>query len=71
MVLVTIGNNQSENQCLSPWALISRHCMMVDFSFFQTGLIRKVLEATGMEHFNGLPTPTNVEALLVTDKNAF
>ena len=30
------------------------------FKFFQTGLIRKVLEATGMEHSNGLPTPTKV-----------
>ena len=36
------------------------------FHFFQTGLIRKVLEATGMEHCNGLPTPTKVEAPLGT-----
>ena len=28
------------------------------FQFFQTGLIHKVLEATGMENCNGLPTPT-------------
>ena len=41
---------------------------MGDFSF-QTGLIRKVLEATGMEHCNGLPTPTKVEAPLGTDAN--
>ena len=34
------------------------------FQFCQTGLIRKVLEDTGMEHSNGLPTPTNVEAPL-------
>ena len=39
------------------------------FQFFQTGLIRKVLEATGMEHSNGLPTPTKVEAHLGTDAN--
>ena len=39
------------------------------FQFYQTGLIRKVLEATGVEHFNGLPTPTNVEAPLGTDAN--
>ena len=41
---------------------------MVD-SVFQTRLIRKVLEATGMEHCNGLPTPTKVEAPLGTDAN--
>ena len=41
----------------------------MDFSFFQTGLILKVLEATGIEHSNGLPTPTKVEAPLGTDVN--
>ena len=39
------------------------------FQFCQTGFIRKVLEATGMEHFNELPTPTKVEAPLGTDVN--
>ena len=39
------------------------------FKFCQTGLIRKVLEATGMEHCHGLPTPTKVEAPLGTDAN--
>ena len=39
------------------------------FQFFQTGLIHKVLEATGMEHCNGFPTPTKVEASLGTDAN--
>ena len=39
------------------------------FHFCQTGLIRKVLEDTGMEHCNGLLTPTKVEAPLVTDAN--
>ena len=39
------------------------------FPFCQTGLIRKVLKATGMDHFNGLPTPTKVEAPLGTDAN--
>ena len=34
------------------------------FQFCQTGLIRKVLESTGMEHCNGLPTPTKVGHLL-------
>ena len=43
--------------------------MMVDFSFFQTGFIRKVLEATGMDHCNGLPTPTKVDAPIGTDAN--
>ena len=32
------------------------------FQVCQTGLIRKVLEFTDMEHCNGLPTPTNLEA---------
>ena len=39
------------------------------FQFCQTGLISKVLEATGMEDCNGLPTPTKVEAPLGTDVN--
>ena len=39
------------------------------FQFCQTGLIRKVLEATGMEHCNGLPTPTKVYAPLGTYVN--
>ena len=39
------------------------------FQFCQTGSIHKVLEATGMEHFNGLPTPTKVEAPLGTEVN--
>ena len=39
------------------------------FQFCQTGLIRKVLEATGMEDCNGLPTPTKVEAPIRTDVN--
>ena len=39
------------------------------FQFCQTGLIRKVLEATGMEDCIGLPTPTKVEAPLGTDVN--
>ena len=40
------------------------------FQFCQTGLIRKVLEATGMEKCNGLPTPTKVDAPLGTDENS-
>ena len=39
------------------------------FEFCQTGLIRKVLEATGMEDCNGFPTPTKVDAPLGTDVN--
>ena len=39
------------------------------FNFFQTGLIRKVLESTGLDHCNGFPTPTKVEAPLGTDEN--
>ena len=37
--------------------------------FCKTVLIRKVLEDTSMEHCNGLPTPTKVEATLGTDTN--
>ena len=32
-VPVTIGNTQRESQCMSSWALISIHWIMVDFSF--------------------------------------
>ena len=39
------------------------------FQFCQTELIHKVLEATGMEHCNGFPTSTNVDAPLGTDVN--
>ena len=39
------------------------------FKFCQTVLIRKVLESTGIEHCNGFPTPTKVEAPLGTDTN--
>ena len=39
------------------------------FQFCQTGLIRKVLEATEMENCNELKTPTKVAAPLVTDAN--
>ena len=39
------------------------------FQFYQTGLIRKVLEATGMENFNGLTTPGKFEAPLGKDVN--
>ena len=39
------------------------------FQFCQTGLIQKVLGDTGMEHCNGLPKPTKVEASLGTDVN--
>ena len=31
------------------------------FKFYQTGLIRKLLEATGMDHCNGFQTTTKVE----------
>ena len=41
----------------------------VGFQFCQTRLIRKVLEATGMEDCNGLPTPNKVEAPLGTYVN--
>ena len=40
------------------------------FKFCQTGLTRKVLETTGMEHCNGLRTPTKVDSPLGTDANA-
>ena len=39
------------------------------FKFCKTGLILKVLEATGMENFNGFPTTTNVKEPLGTDAN--
>ena len=45
--------------------------LMYRFQFFQTGLINKVLESIGMEHFNGLPTPTKVEAPLGDEDNSY
>ena len=69
MVPVIIGNTQRENQCLSSYALISRHWIMLDFVFFLTGFIHKVLKAKRMEDCNGLPKPTKVEAPLGTDAN--
>ena len=39
------------------------------FQFNQTVLIHKVLEATRIEHCNGLPTTTKVEEHLGTDVN--
>ena len=41
-----------------------------EFQFCQTGLIRKVLEATGMEHCNGFPTPTKFESPVGTEANS-
>ena len=41
----------------------------IGLQFCQTGLIRKVLEATGMEHSNGFPKPTKVETPLGTYAN--
>ena len=41
------------------------------FQFYQTVLIRKVLEAAGMYHLNMLPTPTKVEAPLGTYVNGY
>ena len=37
------------------------------FQFCQAGFICKVLEATGVEHYNGFPKSTKVEAPLGTD----
>ena len=41
------------------------------FQFCQNGLIHKVLQATGMEHCNGFPTTTKVEATLRIDTNVY
>ena len=41
------------------------------FQFYQTVLIRKVLEATCMEHWNGLQTPTKVDAPIGKYKNGY
>ena len=40
------------------------------FQFYQNALIRKFLEATGIDHCNGLPTQTKFEAPLGTDANS-
>ena len=41
----------------------------IGFQFYQTGLIRKVLEETGTNHCNGFTTPNKVESTLATDDN--
>ena len=41
-----------------------------EFQFCKNGLIRKVLEATGIENSNGLPKPTKVDAPLKTDADS-
>ena len=41
------------------------------FQFYQTGLIPKVLEDTGMEHCNRLTTTTKVKVPLVTNDNVY
>ena len=51
------------------WGIDIKTLHYCGFKFCQTGFIRKVLEATGMEHCNGLPTPTKFEAPLGTDVN--
>ena len=68
MVPVITWNTERENQCLSSYALI-KTLDNGGFEFCQTGLIRKVLEATGMDHCNGLQTTTKVEAPLGTNVN--
>ena len=40
------------------------------FQFYQTGLLRKVREATGMDRCKGSPIPTKVESPLVIDNNS-
>ena len=35
MVPITIGNNQREIKCLSYYTLVSKHWMMLDFSFIK------------------------------------
>ena len=55
-----------------PFTSVPRGASTLDnggFQFCQTGLIRKVLEFTGMEDCNGLRTPTKVEAPLGIDVN--
>ena len=37
--------------------------------FYETGLIRKVLEYTGMHYCNGLPIPNRIEAPIGTCEN--
>ena len=39
------------------------------FQLDQTGLNRKDLEATGMDHCNGLPTPIKVEGPIGIDEH--
>ena len=62
------NSEHSKGESLSE--LLSIYIKTLDdgrFQFCQTGLINKVLKATGMDHCNFLPTPANIEAPLGTD----
>ena len=39
------------------------------FQFYQNGFTGKLLEATGIDHCNEIPTPTKFKAPLRTDNN--
>ena len=69
MVPDIIGKTQRDNQCLSSWDIDINTLDDCRFKFCQTGFMRKILEATGMEYCNGLPTLTKIEAPLGTDVN--
>ena len=64
MAPVTFGNTQRESQCLGYWALISRHWMMVGFSFSKLDWSAKYWKPQVWSIVNGFPTPTKVEAPL-------
>ena len=43
--------------------------MVADLSSLETGLVNNVLIAIVMDHCNGIPTPTSIEAPLVIYDN--
>ena len=69
MVPVIIGNTERENLVSEFLGIDIKKLDNGGFQLCQTGLIPKVLEATGIENCNWLPTPTKVEAPLETYVN--
>ena len=64
MVLVTIENTQIESKCMSSWALISRHWMMVDFSFIKLYWSKKSWKKQGWSIIMGCHHPLSLILLL-------
>ena len=71
MVQVKIGNTQKEESVPEFLCIYIKELDDGGFQSYQIGLTLKVLEATGMDNCNRLPTTAKVEAPLRTDANDY